>query len=107
MLSQNSHNHDIAPKGREGEGGENGFPAASIFHGENLEGLPILTDVDKPKIDILVLGGLHMDDFEWASRQYEAIGYVLIAFILDRDAYHWKAIYVKADQLADAVQKTC
>ncbi len=59
----------------------------------------------KHKIDFLVLGGLHMDDFEWASRQYEAVGYVLVAFMMDCDGYHWKAVYVKADQLMEAVQK--
>lgn len=64
-----------------------------------------MTVEDQPKIDILVVGGLHMDDFEWASRQYEAIGYVLVAFIMDHDAYHWKAIYIKAEQLTYALQK--
>jgi hypothetical protein len=43
----------------------------------------------------LVVGGLHEDDLEWAAQQYEEIGYILIAFILDCDGYHWKAIYVK------------
>ncbi|MEM1563281.1 MAG: hypothetical protein QW161_01230 [Candidatus Bathyarchaeia archaeon] len=64
-----------------------------------------MTVEDKPKIDILIVGGLHMDDFEWACRQYEEIGYVLVAFMMDCDAYHWKAIYIKADQFIDAVQK--
>jgi len=64
-----------------------------------------LTDEDKPKIDFLVVGGLHMDDFEWARRQYEAIGYLLAAFMMDCDGYHWKAVYVKADQLTEALQK--
>lgn len=43
------------------------------------------------------IGGLHMDDFQWASNQYEKIGYVLVAYVLDFDGYHWKAIYAKAD----------
>lgn len=49
------------------------------------------------KTDKLIVGGLHMDDFEWASRQYDELGYVLVAFLLDCDGYHWKAVYVKAD----------
>lgn len=44
-----------------------------------------------------------MDDFSWASRQYEETGYVLIGFDMDVDAYHWKAIYVKAEQLKEAL----
>lgn len=44
-----------------------------------------------------VVGGLHKDDFEWASGQYQDAGYVLICFVLDFDGYHWKAVYVKAD----------
>lgn len=43
----------------------------------------------------LVVGGLHKDDFEWASRQNEEEGYVLMAFLLDHDGYHWKAVYTK------------
>ena len=61
--------------------------------------------VKEPKINVLVVGGLHMDDFEWASRQYESAGYVLVAFMMDHDAYHWKAIYIKAEQLTYALQK--
>jgi hypothetical protein len=57
----------------------------------------------KTKLDKLVVGGLHTDDFEWASRQYEDIGYVLVAFVMDCDGYHWKAVYVKADQLEKRV----
>ena len=49
------------------------------------------------KVDQLIVGGLHRDDFEWAAQQYEETGYVLVAFLLDRDGYHWKAVYVKAD----------
>jgi hypothetical protein len=49
--------------------------------------------------DRLFVGGLHMDDFEWACRQYGDTGYVLVCFELDVDAYHWKAVYVKADLL--------
>ena len=48
--------------------------------------------------DKLVVGGLHRDDFEWAAQRYEEIGYILTAFILDRDGYHWKAIYAKIGQ---------
>jgi hypothetical protein len=50
-------------------------------------------------VDKLVVGGLHKDDFEWASRQYEDAGYVLACFELDVDGYHWNAVYVKADLL--------
>jgi hypothetical protein len=49
-------------------------------------------------MDKLVAGGLHSDDFEWASRRYDEIGYVLAAFILDCDGCHWEAIYVKHSQ---------
>jgi hypothetical protein len=52
-----------------------------------------------PDSGIFVIGGLHMDDFERASGQYEEISYVLVAYVLDCDGYHWKAIYVKADQI--------
>jgi hypothetical protein len=45
------------------------------------------------------VGGLHRDDFEWASKEYEELGYVLVAFELDVDGYHWKAVYVKAGLL--------
>jgi hypothetical protein len=47
----------------------------------------------------LVVGGLHRDDFEWAARRYEETGYVLVAFLLDWDGYHWKAVYVKVESL--------
>lgn len=46
--------------------------------------------------DTIVVGGLHKDDYEWASRQYEALDYVFAGFVLDVDGYHWKAIYMKA-----------
>jgi len=52
----------------------------------------------KAKLEKLVVGGLHIDDFKWTIHQYENIGYILVAFVLDRDGYHWKAVYVKADQ---------
>jgi len=50
-------------------------------------------------MDQLVVGGLHRDDFEWAAQQYEETGYVLVAFLLDCDSYHWKAVYVKVENL--------
>jgi len=44
---------------------------------------------EKPrKVDQLIVAGFHKDDFEWAARQYEETGYVLVAFLLDRDGYH-------------------
>jgi len=55
----------------------------------------MLTKKERLNADRLVVGGLHKDDFERAAQQYEEIGYVLVAFILDSDGYHWKAIYVK------------
>ena len=58
-----------------------------------------LTKEKRLHIDRLVVGGLHKDDFEWVAQRYEGIGYILVAFVLDRDGYHWKAVYVKADQL--------
>jgi len=47
------------------------------------------------RLETLVVGGLHKDDFEWASSQYEEMGYAFVAFVIDFDGYHWKAIYVK------------
>jgi len=52
----------------------------------------------KKHSDKLVVGGLHKDDFAWAATQYEETGYILVAFILDYDGYHWKAIYVKHNE---------
>ena len=49
-----------------------------------------------------VIGGLHRDDFHWASRQYEKSGYVLVGFLLDVDGYHWKAVYLEAKGLESA-----
>jgi hypothetical protein len=46
----------------------------------------------------LVVGGLHKDDFEWASVEYEEAGF-LVCFELDVDGYHWRAVYVKAGTL--------
>ena len=50
-------------------------------------------------VDRLVVGGLHKDDFEWASGQYGDAGYVLVCFELDVDGYHWNAVYLKAGLL--------
>ena len=55
-----------------------------------------MTKEKRLNMDRLVVGGLHKDDFERAAQQYEEAGYILVAFVLDRDGYHWKAIYVKA-----------
>lgn len=46
-------------------------------------------------MDTISLGGLHKDDFEWASKQYEAFDYAFVSFLLDVDGYHWKVIYLK------------
>lgn len=54
---------------------------------------------DKPKIKTMVHGGLHLEDFEWAVRHYESIGYVLVAFVLDFDRYHWRAVFLDATQV--------
>jgi len=58
-----------------------------------------LTKMKGLNTDRLIVGGLHKDDFEWAEQHYEKLGYGLVAFVLDCDGYHWKAVYVKADQL--------
>jgi hypothetical protein len=63
-----------------------------------------LTKERQVNTERLVVGGLHKDDFEWAAQQYEELGYVLVAFVLDRDGYHWKALYVKVDQLEKAME---
>ena len=47
--------------------------------------------------DKFMVGGLHRDDFEWASREYETNGYVLVEFELDCDGYHWRATYSRID----------
>jgi len=47
----------------------------------------------------IIVGGLHRNDFEWASKEHEADGYVLVAFEVDRDGYHWRATYIKSDVL--------
>jgi len=49
--------------------------------------------------ETFTVGGLHRDDFEWASEEYEEAGYVLVYFALDVDGYHWKAVYLKAETL--------
>ena len=55
---------------------------------------------EKPrKVGQLIVGGLHRDDFEWAAQQCQETGYVLVAFLLDCDNYHWKAVYVKVENL--------
>jgi hypothetical protein len=55
---------------------------------------------EKPrKARQLIVGGLHRDDFEWAAQRYEETGYVLVAFLLDCDCYHWKAVYVNVETL--------
>jgi hypothetical protein len=53
----------------------------------------------KKRLNTLVIGGLHRDDFELALMQHEEIGYVLVAFLLDYDGYHWKAVYHKIGDL--------
>jgi hypothetical protein len=53
----------------------------------------------RPDAARFVIGGLHRDDFEWASTQYEDADYVLVCFELDVDGYHWRAVYVKVDLL--------
>lgn len=58
-----------------------------------------MTEEKRICIDRLIVGGLHKDDFEWAAQQYKELDYVLVAFVLEYDGYHWKAVYVKADQL--------
>jgi hypothetical protein len=45
-----------------------------------------------------------MDDFAWASKEYEEAGYVLVGFVLDADGYHWKAVYVEVEQLEEKLR---
>jgi hypothetical protein len=59
----------------------------------------------KKRLDTLIVGGLYIDDFEWASKEHEEAGYVLVGFILDFDGYHWKAVYMKADQLEKTLKE--
>jgi hypothetical protein len=61
---------------------------------------------EKRKIEseTFTVGGLHIDDFVCASRQHEEIGYVLVGFVMDVDCYHWKAVYVKAEQLEKGLE---
>lgn len=40
----------------------------------------------------IIVGGLHEDDFQLALDN-EPLGYVLIAFRLSVDRYHWEAVY--------------
>ncbi len=53
---------------------------------------------ERADLNRFVIGGLHTDDFDSIRRQYEAEGYVLVAFLLDCDGYHWRAVYAKADK---------
>jgi hypothetical protein len=55
--------------------------------------------------DRIVIGGLHRNDFMWVSNQCEEADLVFCGFMLDVDGYHWKAIYVKADQLEKTVEE--
>lgn len=67
----------------------------------------MLIEEKRVNMDWLVVGGLHKDDFGWAAYQYEELGYVLVAFLLDCEGYHWKAIYVKTEQLEKTEFKIC
>ena len=66
----------------------------------------MLTEKEHAKREWVVVGGLHKNDFEWADQQYEGLGYVLVAFVLDCDGYHWKAVYVKTEQLGEPWKET-
>jgi len=55
-------------------------------------------------LERFIVGGLHMDDFQWASREYEEVGYALVGYVLDVDGYHWKAVYVKTEQLETVLE---
>ena len=56
------------------------------------------------RVERLIVGGLHIDDFQWALREYEEAGYALVGYVLDVDGYHWKAVYVKAELLEEALE---
>jgi hypothetical protein len=55
--------------------------------------------------DRIVVGGLHKQDFDWASREHEEAGYVFVGFVLDFDGYHWKAVYLRANRLEKALEQ--
>jgi len=60
----------------------------------------------KPRgTDRFVIGGLHRNDFMWASKQREEACLVFCSFMLDVDGYHWKAIYDKTGQLEKPVEE--
>ena len=54
--------------------------------------------------ETFAIGGLHRSDSEWASEEYEEIGYVMAAFKLDSDGYHWIAVYVKSACLKEKLE---
>jgi len=48
-----------------------------------------------------ILGGLHAEDFQSIKDEYEAEGWVLTAFDLEDDLYHWRAKFVQSETLID------
>ena len=48
---------------------------------------------------LFVVGGLHADDFHWAKTTYEVDGWILVAFKLEEDHYHWCARFVRNEAL--------
>jgi len=48
---------------------------------------------NKPKA--FTIGGLHADDFQSIKREYETEGWVMVAFELEQDRYHWLARFVQ------------
>ncbi|MDI6856564.1 MAG: hypothetical protein QMD21_07285 [Candidatus Thermoplasmatota archaeon] len=40
-----------------------------------------------------IIGGLHVDDFEYAVRLGDWLGKALLAFQRSVDGYHWQAVY--------------
>ena len=46
------------------------------------------------KAKAFTIGGLHSDDFHSLKKDYEADGWVLVAFELETDQYHWRARFI-------------
>jgi len=53
------------------------------------------------KPEKLVIGGLHSDDFQSIKDEYEREGWVLVAFELETDHYHWRAKFIQNEALID------
>ena len=59
----------------------------------------LMKPMRKPRT--FILGGLHAEDFQSIKDEYEAEGWVLTAFDLEDDLYHWRAKFVQSETLID------